>query len=552
MVYRFGTFVLDPGSETLRTAAGVRIPLRAKSFTLLQLMVENTGQLLTRKSIMDSLWPNVFVTDDSVTQCVGDIRVALGREWSHLLRTIRRRGYIFDAGAVLGEADAVEAHESEVTFGQMRPSLNGKACRALISVGAAIINTAPHGSESRTGGFDRTDGRPSVAVLPFYAATPGEAYVATGLSEDLITALAHLRSIAVIPGASDRPWQAIEIPRHTAKLGRALRADYALEGGVRLARARVRVTARLVSSATEAVVWADRFEGDASETFALQNHIARVVTGAVESLVIGTEIERAARKGGCSAYDLYLRALPGYRTQTAESTAQSIAFLRRAVTLDPGCAPALATLAHCLQQQITQGWRDDHPDAVAEAMSLSLRAMTADQSDPVVLAVAGFVSAWLGGDHELGAELAAKATAIGDHSALVLAMTGAVSTINGDSNEAIDRLEAGRRVDQLSPFAPRFYTNLAGAHLFAGRFDEAARLAQRAVSATPDYTVSRLFLIVALSLGGYGEMVERAVAQMQARKLAELPHWPGRLRLRHAWMPELLDEGLRRAGLLSR
>jgi TolB-like protein len=510
----FDRFILDVGRGALLTAEGHQIPLRPKSFAMLKLFVENAGQLLDHDRIMQAVWPGLIVADEGIAQCVRDIRRALGDNAQRILKTVPRRGYIL--------------------------------------VEEATVSAAPHGSEARTSGVDRATGRPSVAVLPLYAASPGEAYFATGLTEDLITALAHLRSLAVVPGASDLPWQAIEVPRSAVGASRALRADYVLEGGVRLASARVRVTARLVSSATEAVVWADRFEGDASEPFTLQDLITRVVTVAIESQVIGLEIERATRKGGLSAYDLYLRALPGYRTQTAESTAEAIAFLRRAVTLDPGCAPALATLAHCLQQQITQGWRTDHPDAVAEAMSLARQAMAADQSDPVVLAVAGFVSAWLNGDHEWGGELAAKATAIGEHSAHVLAMTGAVSTISGESNEAIDRLEAGRRLDPASPYAPRLYTNLAGAHLFAGRFDEAARLAQRAVSATPDYTVSRLFLIVALSLGGYRKAAERAVAQMQARKLAELPHWPGRLRLRHTWMPELLDDGLRRAGLVSR
>src|SRR5262249_42052363 len=160
-----------------------------------------------------------------------------------------------------------------------------------------------------------------VAVLPLYAASPGEAYFATGLTEDLITALAHLRSLAVVPGASDLPWQAIGVPRSAVGASRALRADYVLEGSVRIARTRGRVTARLVSSATEAVVWADRFDGDVSEPFTLQDLITHVVTIGVESQVTGLEIGRATRNGRLSAYDLYLRALPGYMTQSAESTA---------------------------------------------------------------------------------------------------------------------------------------------------------------------------------------------------------------------------------------
>src|ERR1700722_19982702 len=99
-VYTFGTFVLDCENETLQTSDGAEIYLRAKSFALLRLMVENARRLLTRETIMEALWPNIFVTDDNITQCVSDIRRAFGPEVGHLLRTVQRRGYIFDAAVV--------------------------------------------------------------------------------------------------------------------------------------------------------------------------------------------------------------------------------------------------------------------------------------------------------------------------------------------------------------------------------------------------------------------------------------------------------------------
>jgi DNA-binding winged helix-turn-helix (wHTH) protein len=102
-VYRFGAFALDHGNEELRKADGSRIPLRGKSFALLRLMLENAGRLLERDTIMEALWPNIVVSDDSITQCVIDVRRALGRESRHLLRTVPRRGYIFEAEVVRQE-----------------------------------------------------------------------------------------------------------------------------------------------------------------------------------------------------------------------------------------------------------------------------------------------------------------------------------------------------------------------------------------------------------------------------------------------------------------
>lgn len=99
VVYRFGDLILDLGSETLRTTAGAPVALRLKSFSLLRLLVENSGRLVTREAIMEGLWPNLFVTDDNITQCVGDVRRALGPQLRHLLRTLQGRGYLFDVRA---------------------------------------------------------------------------------------------------------------------------------------------------------------------------------------------------------------------------------------------------------------------------------------------------------------------------------------------------------------------------------------------------------------------------------------------------------------------
>ena len=115
-LYRFDAFTLDPGNEDLRTVDGSRIPLRGKSFALLRLMLENAGRLLGRDMIMEALWPNIVVSDDSITQCVIDVRRALGRESGHLLRTVPRRGYIFEAEVVRQEREAFPSSHQLPSF----------------------------------------------------------------------------------------------------------------------------------------------------------------------------------------------------------------------------------------------------------------------------------------------------------------------------------------------------------------------------------------------------------------------------------------------------
>jgi adenylate cyclase len=279
--------------------------------------------------------------------------------------------------------------------------------------------------------------------------------------------------------------------------------------------------------------------------------IIRAVVVALEAHVLTAEVARATRKdvAQLSSHDFYVRAIPLYLRQTVEATAEAIALLRCAITLDPGHGRPLATLAFLLQQQMTQGWVAHQPDVEAEVVRLAHEARAADGTDPFVLAVAAFVSAWLVGDHEMAADFSTKAAVAGEHLAVVLAITGSVNVIGGQSEQAISQLDTAMRLDPTSPAAGRFYTNLAGAHLFAGRFEQAARWARRGILATPDYTLSRLYFVAALSLGDNRAAAEQAVAEIHARQSRELPHLPGRMQLRHSWMGDMLDAGVRQAGL---
>jgi TolB-like protein len=214
-VYRFGAFVLDPGNESLRTTGGASISLRPKSFALLRLMVENAGQLLARQTIMEALWPNIFVTDDNITQCVHDVRCALGDngEQQRLIRTIIGKGIRF-----IGEVTEVS--------GATVPSPENQDVRA------------PSGAE-----------KPSIAVLPFQnigSDAEQEEFLAYGIAEDIITALSRYPSIFVIARNSCFAYEgrAIDVKR----VGRELGVRYILEGSLRKAGNRIRVTAQLLDA----------------------------------------------------------------------------------------------------------------------------------------------------------------------------------------------------------------------------------------------------------------------------------------------------------------
>jgi adenylate cyclase len=226
-VYRFGRFIpdLDRGALFL---GGTQIDLRPKSFGVLRFFVENPGRLLDRDTIMAAIWPGTTIAEEGVDQCVRDIRRALGGEAQFFLRTVPKRGYIF----------------------------------------TAAVSISGGGSQLSADGSHTWSARPVVVVMPFGSLTPSEMYLASGLTDELVTALARLRSLSVIcPQESHQPRnsRAIEGARPTG-----FGAEYTLEGRVRSAGRRVRINARLVSPATKSILWANRYEGDVAEPSAFK------------------------------------------------------------------------------------------------------------------------------------------------------------------------------------------------------------------------------------------------------------------------------------------
>ena len=203
--YRFDGFVLDLMRGALLTTAGVEVALRRQSFQLLRLLVENAGRLLDRETINRTIWGEIVVSDDSIAQCIRDIRRALGDEAQRILKTVPRRGYMMAA---------------EVTAARDLP-----------------MNDA-------VTGFDN----PSIAVLPFanLSGDPEQEYFADGMVEEIITALSRIRWLFVVARNSSFMYkgQAIDVTR----VGRELGVRYALEGSVRRAGGRVRITAQLIAT----------------------------------------------------------------------------------------------------------------------------------------------------------------------------------------------------------------------------------------------------------------------------------------------------------------
>ena len=325
--------------------------------------------------------------------------------------------------------------------------------------------------------------KPSIAVLPFQnmSGDPEQEYFADGMVEEIITALSRFKSLFVIARNSSFTFKgkAVDIK----EVGRRLGVRYVLEGSVRKASGKVRITGQLIDAVTGAHIWADRFERDLTDVFALQDEVTIAVVSAIEPKMLQTEIAMATRRRpeNLTAYDFYLRAMPQYYLTTREGLAEAIRLAHRALELDPrfGSAAALAGVCHMLN--VVLGYANDPQFDRKEAVRLVRLALSIDDGDPETLARASVISAFMVGDSEAEIEMADRAVALNPNSWITWNCRGHVYRIAGLPEEAIRSFE---RAIRMSPVDPRLYMTLTGiglALIELRRFDEAIVVLKKAL-----------------------------------------------------------------------
>jgi adenylate cyclase len=394
--------------------------------------------------------------------------------------------------------------------------------------------------------------KPSLAVLPFdnLSGDPEQGYFADGIVEDITTALARVSGLFVIARNSSFAYRGK--PVDVRQVGRELGVRYVLEGSVRKAGERVRITGQLIDARSGAHLWAERFDGTLADVFELQDRVAEGVAGAIEPTLRGAEIERARRKptGSLDAYDLYLRALPHLYTPTPENNREALRLLDQALALDPDYAVALGLKAWCHLNAYLRSWAgDDETTERTAGERAARRAHPPGHAHTTPPPTGGFVVSLLARDHAAGRAAMRRAVALNPSSALALGASALVHCFAGDYETAI---EHGQRALRLSPLDPQGFRPLiaiAYAHLFAGRHEAAADYAERAVQANPGLDVSHALLVA--SLVELGRLEEARLAA--GRLMVAFPTFKIARRRRAGFRDkvrfEAYLEALRRAGL---
>jgi TolB-like protein/class 3 adenylate cyclase len=356
--------------------------------------------------------------------------------------------------------------------------------------------------------------KPSIAVLPFtnMSGDPEQEYFADGIVEDIITALSRFKWLFIIARNSSFTYKgrAVDI----RQVGRELGVRYVLEGSIRKAGQRVRITGQLIEAETGHHVWADRIDGGLEDVFELQDQVTRSIVGAVEPSVRQAEIARSRiqRPNSLNAYDLYLRALPHLSTNTPEATEKALALLRSALSSDPDYTVAQAHLSWCYEQRFQRSSRD--PSDRAEAIRLARMVIGSATNDALALAIAGFVLTILARDYESALGAVDRSLALNADEALALGFNSITNALAGRYEAAI---EHGERALRLSPFDPMNYHPLLGmgfAYFFLGLPAEASVMASRAIQTNPSFVVSYALAIASLVKMGQKEAAAAAVSRL--------------------------------------
>jgi adenylate cyclase len=361
--------------------------------------------------------------------------------------------------------------------------------------------------------------KPSLAVLPFtnMSGDPEQEYFSDGITEDITTALSNVGSFLVTARHSAFTYKGKAID--VRQVGRELGVEYVLEGSVRKAGDRVRVTAQLIETRTGKHIWANRYDGTLSDIFDLQDQITATIVGTLEPEFQRAELERISQKRpeNMAAYDYLLHGMPHMWKLTPEDTRTALSYFRKAIEKDPGYGRAYACAFWCYRRQVHLAGLTLPEKDQAEAIRLIETALKIDSNDPVVLWQAGSMKCLFQRDFEGALTLINRALSMDPNSPRAWNTSAMVHSHMGDTETAIEHAERAIRISPRNPGNWASYAYLAAAHLQERRYKDAAESAKVAVQLNNYMTPAQL--VLAASYAHLGRLDEAQAVIKQSLKL---------------------------------
>ena len=354
--------------------------------------------------------------------------------------------------------------------------------------------------------------RPSIAVLPFQnmSGDPEQEYFADGMVEDITTELSRISWLFVIARNSAFTYKgkAVDIKQ----VGRELGVRYVLEGSVRKAGSRVRITGQLINAETGAHLWADRFDGELSNIFDLQDKVTESVLIAIFPKLQQSELDRANRKPteNLTAYDYYLRGVSKFQQFEKEALTDALVLFNKAIELDNRFARPYAAMAGWYTVWLFSGWSTDRDHDVSEAIRVARKAIELGRRDTFVLGQAGWTLALLANEVEQAADYLERATTESPNSAFAWSFRGAINVLLGNHEKATDYCKRALRLSPLDSSIFSTYTALAQAAFFLSDYEAALKWAELARRANPRFLGAHGVIIAAHALLGQMDAARKA------------------------------------------
>jgi DNA-binding winged helix-turn-helix (wHTH) protein/tetratricopeptide (TPR) repeat protein len=529
MMYRFGSFVLDLERGALLTADGKELPLRPKSFALLQFLVENAGRLLSYDEIMAALWPDIYVSENNVTQCMSDVRRALGPEAQQTLRTVCRRGYLFTASVT----------QEQKTTRNPRVVDDSIAFKKQTDPQNPVPATPARG------------GPPHIAVLPFrlFDDTILPSHISDGITADITCQLAGLRELTVISHGSTHGFRDPALdPR---EVGRGLGAQYLVLGSIRRSGDRLRLNTELTEAETGQIIYTRADDAEAALSFADQDRIVAQLVNRLVPQVRETELRRirGKRPEVLTVYEKVLLAREHIARLERKSFDTARTLLDEIITEDPGYGEAYALAADWHGISMAEGWSNDHAADVAAVEHLTRTALHLDSGNVRALTAYAHRRSLLYRDHAGAMELFGKALDTAPSSAMTWALSGCCLAFAGDGAESVRRAFWALQLSPRDREAHKFFYVLCVAHYTQGDYERAAEWGLKAIDEDTVWQAAGGFTAASLAaLGRHREAREVANQTMIWAPKRRVRRTVASLAYRDPRRRELYGQHLRAAG----
>ncbi len=537
MLYRFDDFEFDTDKFELRHK-GLAKPVEPLVFDLIIFLIQNSNRVVRREEIIDHIWKGRIISDATVSTCIKSARKVLGDsgESQNYIRTIRGRGFQF-----IGQVETFDQKDENSAYRERKykPSNEKTNSEVNFPVSPGKQGEYKNPSVRRSGIFEK----PILAVLPFNNLSSGfDEYFSDGLTEDIITNLSRFSELQVVGRTSTFQFKGRAV--NLDEIRNRLNSDYIVEGSVRRAAGRVRVTAQLIDASNGVHLWADNYDRDMEDIFAVQDEVTRMIAATLDVKIQSVATQLALRKNPSEldAYDCVLRARRYTSMLSEDMHAEARDLLEKAVELDPTYGDAHALLANVYLAE----YRFDanpRPDSISRALQMAQKATHLDPQNAYARCWLGIVHFFQRENEKFKAETQ-RALNLNPNDPEILADIGHYLAFMGEFERGV---ELSMRAQKLNPLHPGWY------YFSSARYNYHRRNYQEVLADVQRISMPHFYWTHLLNAAALGEL-ERQEAEDSLKQIYKLkPDFYARSELTK-WNVAPKDfkhlmEGLQKAGL---